>query len=168
MEENGMWGYEDIYGPVKPVYHEDFDKPMKDALNYMCARVKRSGDFWNALRTAASMYSVNENDLRINFEKRKKAGIERKMQQRRANEKWFAVRYSYGDEFNDEKAGWMFLKAADPEIAMQTASKRRKKQDCKISIQKCIPFQTREEADIFAVSWEKEHKIRQLPLWDFA
>ena len=74
MENNKMWGYNAIYGEKKPEYHESFGRDMRDALNYLCARVRRSGDFWSALHTASAMYGVNYSDLRNNFEKRKKAG----------------------------------------------------------------------------------------------
>lgn len=114
------------------------------------------------------MYGVNYNDLRNNFEKRKKAGIERKKTQRRENEKWFAVRYTSGDFPDDDQTGWMLIKETDPEKARQTVMKRRKTSDCTISIEACLPFMTKDEAVNYAAAWDKEHAIRQLPLWDFA
>ena len=167
MTENRFWGYNTIYGPEKPEYHESLPKDMNDALNYLCARVRRSGDFWNALRTASAMYGVNSSDLRINFEKRKKAGIERKKRQRKKNEKWYAVRCTTGTSPDGNNTVWMFLKADDPEKAMQAAAKKYKKPDCRISVEQCIPFETRAEADSFASSWEKDRQIRQLPLPEF-
>ena len=168
MEDNRLWGYSNIYGDEKQNYKEPFDKDMRDALNYLCARVRRSGDFWNALRTASAMYGVNYNDLRCNFEKRKKAGIERKKAQRKENESWYAVRYSTGPVFSEEEAGWMFLKETDPERAKQAVIKRRKTPDCTISIGTCMPFKSKDEAGIYAAAWDKEHAVRQMPLWDLA
>ena len=40
MEDNIVWGYNAIYGERKPEYHESFSKDMRDALNYLCARVR--------------------------------------------------------------------------------------------------------------------------------
>ena len=168
MENNHMWGYNAIYGEKKPEYHESFGKDMRDALNYLCARVRRSGDFWNALHTASAMYGVNYNDLRNNFEKRKKAGIERKKAQRRESEKWFAVRYSSGHVSSCEGTGSMLLKETDSERARQSVIKRSKTPDCTISVEACLPFKTKDEAENYAAAWDKEHAIRQLPLWDFA
>ena len=168
MENNHMWGYNAIYGEKKPEYHESFGKDMRDALNYLCARVRRSGDFWNALHTASAMYGVNYNDLRNNFEKRKKAGIERKKALRKENEKWFAVRYSSGPVSSYEETGWMLLKETDSERARQSVIKRRKTPDCTISVEACLPFKTKDEAANYVAAWDKEQAIRQLPLWDFA
>ena len=168
MEENRLWGYRSIYGDQKPEYHESFDREMREALDYLCARVKRCGDFWDALQTASAMYGVNRYDLRNNFEKRKKAGIERKEAERRKNENWFAIRYSSGPAFRDEEAGWMLLKETDPEKARQTVIRRNKTPDCTISIEACLPFKTKDEAANFTASWDKEHAVRQLPLWDFS
>ena len=168
MENNKMWGYNDIYGGKKPEYHESFGKDMREALNYLCARVRRSGDFWNALHAASAMYGVNYSDLRNNFEKRKKAGIERRKALRRENEKWFAVRYSSGNDPSCEETGWMLLKETDPERARQIAMKQSKTPDCTISIEACLPFKTKDEAANYAAVWDKEHAVRQLPLWDFA
>lgn len=78
MEETGMWGYRAIYGEEETVAPEPENSDMREALDYLCARVRRSGDFRNALRTAAAMYGVNSWDLKWYFEQRKKAGIRRK------------------------------------------------------------------------------------------
>ena len=114
------------------------------------------------------MYGVNYNDLRNNFEKRKKAGIERKKTQRRENEKWFAVRYTSGDFPDDDQTGWMLIKETDPDRARQAVIKRCKTPDCKISIEACLTFRTKDDAANYTAAWDKEHAIRQLPLWDFA
>ena len=161
MKENSLWGYEEIYGGNVPEYHESLDRDMKDALDYLCARVRRSGDFWSALKTAAAMYCVNYNDLRNHFERRKKAGIARKAAAKKNSEKWFAVRYVRETENGKENSGWMFLKAASPEKAELAVIRNRKRPDCTISVEACMPFGTKEEADRYASFWEKEHGIRQ-------
>ncbi len=161
MKENSLWGYEEIYGGSKPEYHEPLDKDMKDALDYLCARVRRSGDFWSALRTAAAMYCVNYNDLRTHFERRKKAGIARKAAGKRNAGKWYAVRYVRETGNGKGNSGWMFLKAAGPEKAELAVIRDRKRPDCTISVEACMPFGTKEEADRYASSWEKEHGICQ-------
>ena len=162
MKENCLWGYEEIYGDGKPEYKESLDRAMKDALDYLCARVRRSGDFWDALRTASAMYCVNLNDLREHFERRKNAGIERRNSRRKRLEKWYAVRYSYSDTC--ESPHWMFLKETDPMKAELTVIHSRKRPDCRISVEACLPFGTRDEADRYASSWDDENRIRQLPL----
>ena len=167
MEENRLWGYRSIYGESKPEYHESFSRDMMDALNYLCARVRRSGDFWDALHAASVMYGVNCNDLRNNFEKRKKAGIERKKAQRRENEKWYAVRYSSGNDTCDKEARWLLIKETDPDKARESVMKRIKTPDCTISIEACLPFKTKDEAVNYTETWDKENAIRQLPLWNF-
>ena len=168
MKDNRLWGYSSIYGDKMPEYCESPDKDMREALDYLCARVKRSGDFWNALHTASAMYGVNYNDLRSSFEKRKKAGIDRSKKLRRENENWYAVRYSPGSFDSGNTASWMLLKETDPERARQAAIKRSRTSDCTISIEACLPFKTRDEAADYAAAWDKEHAVRQLPLWDFA
>ena len=62
----------------------------------------------------------------------------------------------------------MLIKETDPEKARQIVIKRRKTPDCKISIEACLPFSTKDEAVDYASAWDKEHAARQLPLWDFA
>ena len=165
MAETGLWGYESIYGRQESRYQESCRTEMRDALNYLCSRVRRSGDFWNALRTASSMYGVNCDDLRINFEKRKKAGIKRSAEKRNAGKKWYALRYSRGNIFNEDAAEWIFLQEGSPDQARSSVLRKHGCSGQEIAFGICVPFKTSEEARQFSESWDKEHTVRQLPLF---
>ncbi len=167
MTETGLWGYESIYSRQEPRYQDPCRTDMRDALDYLCARVKRSGDFWNALRTASAMYGVDSSDLRINFEKRKKAGIKRSSEKRNAGKKWYAVRYSRGNVFNEDNAKWIFLQETSPDQARNSVLRKHGNSGHDIAFGICMSFKTRDEAREFTEAWDKEHKIRQLPLFQF-
>ena len=165
MTETSFWGYESIYGSHEQRYQEPCDADMRDALNYLCARVRRSGDFWNALRTASSMYGVNYNDLRSNFEKRKKAGIKRSAEKRNAGKKWYAVRYSSGQAFNEDDAEWIYLQETSPEQARNSVIRKKGGAGNELAFGICMSFKTRDEARKYTEVWDREHMIRQLPLF---
>lgn len=164
MAETGLWGYNDIYGAGTLTPDLPKNEEMREALNYLCARVRRSGDFWNALRTASAMYGVDLGELRIHFERRKRAGIAKYRTQKKEREKWFAFRCTA------EAASvpcWKFVRATDGDKARLSLRRGKDGRDCTISAEAPSGFATREEAGRYASAWEKEHAVHQPELPGF-